>query len=169
MRNVTIVESNVEPNKEHLWFYNGKLKWFGPNGWEDVCVCKSPSPSTTTTTTTSTTTPPYPSSTTSTPPTFELINNTGGLLELTGFGFVDGVPSTKLPPLLNGNSVFLIKVLRDEGQFIAIYSKSHSKLGIIVDGKDEGELLEELTTNYKVIPESIYMAATKILVYSINA
>lgn len=45
MRNVTIVESNVEPNKEHLWFYNGKIKWFGPNGWEDVCVCKSPSPS----------------------------------------------------------------------------------------------------------------------------
>lgn len=36
MRNVTIVESNVEPNKEHLWFYNGKLKWFGPNGWEGV-------------------------------------------------------------------------------------------------------------------------------------
>lgn len=36
MRNVTIVESNVEPNKEHLWFYNGKLKWFGPNGWEQV-------------------------------------------------------------------------------------------------------------------------------------
>lgn len=51
MRNVTIVESNVEPNKEHLWFYNGKLKWFGPNGWEDVCVCKSPSPSSTTTST----------------------------------------------------------------------------------------------------------------------
>ena len=36
MRNVTIVESNVEPNKEHLWFYNGKLKWFGPNGWEEI-------------------------------------------------------------------------------------------------------------------------------------
>lgn len=75
MRNVTIVESNVEPNKEHLWFYNGKLKWFGPNGWEDVCVCKSPSPSTTTTTTpkpvvttTTTSTPrPITSSTTSTP------------------------------------------------------------------------------------------------------
>lgn len=36
MRNVTIVESNVEPNKEHLWFYKGELKWFGPNGWEGV-------------------------------------------------------------------------------------------------------------------------------------
>ena len=36
MRNVTIVESNVEPNKEHLWLYNGKLKWFGPNGWEEI-------------------------------------------------------------------------------------------------------------------------------------
>lgn len=57
MRNVTIVESNVEPNKEHLWFYNGKLKWFSPNGWEDICVCKSPSPSSTTTTTTTSTAP----------------------------------------------------------------------------------------------------------------
>ena len=36
MRNVTIVESNVEPNKEHLWFYKGELKWFSPNGWEGV-------------------------------------------------------------------------------------------------------------------------------------
>lgn len=36
MRNVTIVESNIEPNKEHLWFYRGELKWFGPNGWETV-------------------------------------------------------------------------------------------------------------------------------------
>lgn len=36
MRNVTIVESKVEPNKENLWFYKGELKWFGPNGWETV-------------------------------------------------------------------------------------------------------------------------------------
>lgn len=36
MRNVTIVESNTEPNKEHLWFYEGRLKWFGPNGWEEI-------------------------------------------------------------------------------------------------------------------------------------
>lgn len=36
MRNVTIVESNVEPNKENLWFYKGELKWFGPKGWETV-------------------------------------------------------------------------------------------------------------------------------------
>lgn len=60
MRNVTIVESNVEPNKEHLWFYNGKLKWFGPNGWEEI-YSQALSPTTTpklvvppTTTTTST-------------------------------------------------------------------------------------------------------------------
>lgn len=52
MRNVTIVESNVEPNKEHLWFYNGRIKWFGPNGWEDV----NPQVLSTTTTTT----PPPP-------------------------------------------------------------------------------------------------------------
>lgn len=50
MRNVTIVESNVEPNKEHLWFYNGKLKWFGPNGWEEI-YSQALSPTTTTTST----------------------------------------------------------------------------------------------------------------------
>lgn len=49
MRNVTIVESNVEPNKEHLWFYNGKLKWFGPNGWEEI-YSQALSPTTTTST-----------------------------------------------------------------------------------------------------------------------
>lgn len=64
MRNVTIVESNVEPNKEHLWLYNGKLKWFGPNGWEDICVCKSPSPSSTTTTTPKPVVPPATTTTT---------------------------------------------------------------------------------------------------------
>ena len=50
MRNVTIVESNVEPNKEHLWFYNGKLKWFGPNGWEGVNKSSPIIPTVTTTT-----------------------------------------------------------------------------------------------------------------------
>lgn len=59
MRNVTIVESNVEPNKEHLWFYNGKLKWFGPNGWEEIysqalSPTTTPKPVVPTTTTTST-------------------------------------------------------------------------------------------------------------------
>lgn len=38
MRNVTIVDSNVEPNKQHLWFYNGELKFFGPNGWTPISV-----------------------------------------------------------------------------------------------------------------------------------
>ena len=60
MRNVTIVESNVEPNKEHLWFYNGKLKWFGPNGWEEIysqalSPTTTPKPVVPPTTTTSTT------------------------------------------------------------------------------------------------------------------
>lgn len=66
MRNVTIVESNVEPNKEHLWFYNGKLKWFGPNGWEEI-YSQALSPTTTpkpvvppATTTTTTSTAPGP-------------------------------------------------------------------------------------------------------------
>lgn len=56
MRNVTIVESNVEPNKEHLWLYNGRLKWFGPKGWEEV----NPQVLSSTTTTTTPTTTPTP-------------------------------------------------------------------------------------------------------------
>lgn len=36
MRNVTIVESNVEPSKENLWLYKGELRWYGSNGWEAV-------------------------------------------------------------------------------------------------------------------------------------
>lgn len=33
MRNLTIVESNIEPNKEHLWLYNGNIKYYSSNGW----------------------------------------------------------------------------------------------------------------------------------------
>lgn len=33
MRKVTIVESDVEPNKEHLWLYNGDIKYYSNNGW----------------------------------------------------------------------------------------------------------------------------------------
>lgn len=33
MRNLTIIESNVEPNKEHLWLYNGNIKYYSSNGW----------------------------------------------------------------------------------------------------------------------------------------
>lgn len=33
MRSLTIVESNVEPNKEHLWLYNGNIKYYSNNGW----------------------------------------------------------------------------------------------------------------------------------------
>lgn len=33
MRNLTIVESNIEPNKEHLWLHNGIIKYYSSNGW----------------------------------------------------------------------------------------------------------------------------------------
>lgn len=102
MRNVTIVESNVEPNKEHLWFYNGKLKWFGPNGWEDVCVCKSPSPSSTTTTTTTTTPKPVVSTTTTTstplPNTINFINRTNVPLILLRTNWGDDALSSTIQP-----------------------------------------------------------------------
>ena len=107
MRNVTIVESNVEPNKEHLWFYNGKLKWFGPNGWEDICVCKSPSPSSTTTTTPKPVVPPATTTTTTTssttstpiPNSIKFTNKTSVPLTLTRVNSVDeGLSSPPIQP-----------------------------------------------------------------------
>lgn len=85
MRNVTIVESNVEPNKEHLWFYNGKLKWFGPNGWEEInpqvlSPTTTPKSVVSTTTTTSTPSPGAITTTSIAHPTFKLINSTGETL-----------------------------------------------------------------------------------------
>lgn len=154
MRNVTIVESNVEPNKEHLWFYNGKLKWFGPNGWEDVCVCKSPSPSSTTTSTTSTTSP-----------TFKLINNTGNTLQVMGYGYVEGEISTGIPYVPNGGSVLLAKI--SEQETITLHSLSNYRLGIIIDGEDKGELSSYNT--YYGIPRSIFINANEISVYSVGA
>lgn len=90
MRNVTIVESNVEPNKEHLWFYNGKLKWFGPNGWEEIySQASSPTttpkpvvPPTTTTTTTTTTSTPEPTVLT-TPFGVRIYNNLADKVDIT--------------------------------------------------------------------------------------
>nr|UWG27138.1 MAG: head fiber protein [Bacteriophage sp.] len=152
MRNVTIVESNVEPNKEHLWFYNGKLKWFGPNGWEDVCVCKSPSPSSTTTTT------PKPCG-------FKLINNTGNTLVVTGYGYVNGGISTGIPYVPNGGSVLLAKI--SEQETITLHSLSNYKLGIIIDGEDKGELSSYNT--YYSIPRNIFINANEISVYSVGA
>lgn len=129
MRNVTIVESNVEPNKEHLWFYNGKLKWFGPNGWEDVCVCKSPSPSSTTTTTTTTTPKPVVSTTTTTstplPNIINFINRTNVPLILlrTNWGD-DGLSSTIQP----NQQYILVHNANDANSdsHIEIYAESYS-------------------------------------------
>lgn len=291
MRNVTIVESNVEPNKEHLWFYNGKLKWFGPNGWEDVCVCKSPSPSSTTTTTpkpvVSTTSTPIPNSikftnrtkvsltlnrvnwvddgttsppiqpnqqyilvhnandanndsyieiratsypdtslpfsslkitafnnegqeydvpykhyqdvmgtnlyklsfkelinkgvtevfiygslenstttTSTTPPIFKLINNTGNTLEVIGYGYVHGMGGgmgTGIPHVPNGGSVLLAKI--SEQETVTLHSLSNYRLGIIIDGEDKGELLSDDT--YYSISRDIFINANEISVYSI--
>lgn len=84
MRNVTIVESNVEPNKEHLWFYNGKLKWFGPNGWEEI-YSQALSPTTTTTTTTTTSTAPGPGVAT-TPIGMRVYNYTDATIDTIVFG-----------------------------------------------------------------------------------
>nr|DAJ95124.1 MAG TPA: hypothetical protein [Crassvirales sp.] len=159
MRNVTIVESNVEPNKEHLWFYNGKLKWFGPNGWEDICVCKSPSPSSTTTTT-------PPPTTTTAPSTFKLINNTGDTLDVSGVGYVNGIISTTIPPVPNGGSVLLIKAI----EHINLQSHSNFTLRIIVDGEDRGELsLSGPGSPWFIIPRSIFSNAIEISVYNASS
>lgn len=184
MRNVTIVESNVEPNKEHLWFYNGKLKWFGPNGWEEINP-QVPSPTTTpppvvvTTTTTSTPIPtttttstPSPGTTTSTStstayPTFKLINGTGGTLTVEGIGYINGIISTTIPPILDGGSVFLVKSILDSNINLSI--GLGTKLGIIVDGEDKGELsLSDPGSPLYIIPHSIFGSATEITVYSIT-
>lgn len=157
MRNVTIVESNVEPNKEHLWFYNGKLKWFGPNGWEEInpqvlSPTTTPKPVVSTTTTTST---PSPITTTSTAPsTFKLINSTGETVDVEVEAGSFTVP--------NGGSLL---VLRSNG-YVNLKSYTSSKVCIIVDGEDKGELSHSSSGGYLyVIPQSIYMAATEISVY----
>lgn len=171
MRNVTIVESNVEPNKEHLWFYNGKLKWFGPNGWEEINP-QVLSPTTTTSTplpTTTTTSTPSPGTTTTTTttstPMFKLINNTGDTLEIGGYGFVEGGIGTSIPPVPNGGSIFLVKI--SEQEFIMLHSVSNYKLGIIIDGEDKGELSSDST--YYTIPRSIFIDATEISVYRVGS
>ena len=101
MRNVTIVESNVEPNKEHLWFYNGKLKWFGPNGWEEIysqalSPTTTPKPVVPTTTTTST----------PTPNSIKFTNNTDASLILYRYNDVDGALDS--PPIQPGQHYILV-------------------------------------------------------------
>lgn len=127
MRNVTIVESNVEPNKEHLWFYNGKLKWFGPNGWEEI-YSQALSPTTTPKpvvppATTTTSTAPGPGVAT-TPIGMRVYNYMDAIIDIIVFGansvsrpipangdvYIEGVyPSTS-----GGNITLYIKV-RDSG------------------------------------------------------
>lgn len=119
MRNVTIVESNVEPNKEHLWFYNGKIKWFGPNGWEDVCVCKSPSPSSTTTSTPKPGPTPIPNS-------IKLTNRTKVSLTLTRVNWVDN--GTDSPPIQPNQQHILVHNANDANNdsYIEIHATSYS-------------------------------------------
>lgn len=161
MRNVTIVESNVEPNKEHLWFYNGKLKWFGPNGWEDICVCKSPSPSSTTTTTPKPVVPPATTTTTTsttpgpgvatTPIGMRVYNYMDAIIDITVFGansvsrpipangdvYIEGVyPSTS-----GGNITLYIKV-RDSGS-ISPDIQVNRILDINIMGEISGTSIEQ--------------------------
>lgn len=130
MRNVTIVESNVEPNKEHLWFYNGKIKWFGPNGWEDVCACKSPSPSSTTTTTpkpvvtTTTTSTPKPGPT-PLPNSIKFTNRTSVPLILLRTNWGDNALSSTIQP---NQQYTLVHNANDANSdsHIEIYAESYS-------------------------------------------
>ncbi len=184
MRNVTIVESNVEPNKEHLWFYNGKLKWFGPNGWEEInpqvlspTTTPKPVVTTTTTTTTSTTTStPFPTTTTSTlpptttttstgPSTFKLTNNTGETLTINAMGWVEGEVNTIYPVFLDGGSVIVLK----STDYVELLTHSYYNLGIIVDGKNRGELASESPgSNIYRIPQAIFGNATEVIVYNVS-
>lgn len=167
MRNVTIVESNVEPNKEHLWFYNGKLKWFGPNGWEEInpqvlSPTTTPKPVVTTTTTTST---PVPTTTTTStiPATFKLTNNTGDTLTIIAIGYVDGGVSTIYPVFPHGVSALVLK----SNEYVELNTPTYCKLGIIVDGEDRGEWVSESPgSNIYKIPQAIFMNATEITVYN---
>ena len=159
MRNVTIVESNVEPNKEHLWFYNGKLKWFGPNGWEEI------NPQVLSPTTTSTLPPTTTTTTTTVPATFKLTNNTGDSLRVEGAEYIDGMVNTTIPHIPNGGSVLLLK----SNWYILLYSGLDSTLRIKVDGEDRGELspLGQGSPLYE-IPQYIFFSATEISVYISN-
>lgn len=173
MRNVTIVESNVEPNKEHLWFYNGKLKWFGPNGWEEInpqvlSPTTTPKPVVSTTTTTSTPSPTTTTTTTTTtstvPATFKLTNNTGEILNIMAMGWVDGGVNTLYPQILNGGSVLVLK----SNEYVDLYPSIGCKCGIIVDGGNRGEL-SLAGPNYYKIYQSIFNNATEISVYRVGS
>lgn len=179
MRNVTIVESNVEPNKEHLWFYNGKLKWFGPNGWEEInsqvmSPTTTPKPVVITTTTTSTPVPttttttstPGPTTTTTTstaPATFKLTNDTGETLTINAMGWVEGEVNTIYPSFPHGVSAIVLK----SSGYVELVTHSYYNLGIIVDGDIRGELASESPgSNIYKIPQAIFSNATEVIVYN---
>lgn len=100
--------------------------------------------------------------------TFKLINNTGDTLNIMGLGYIDGGVSTSIPPVPNGGSVLLIKY-RSEG--VWLQSHSNSKLGIIVDGEDRGELPlgNQGSSPWYELSKSIFSGATEISVYSVGA
>ena len=113
MRNVTIVESNVEPNKEHLWFYNGKLKWFGPNGWEEI-YSQALSP----TTTPKPVVPPATTTTTSSPipgSDVRFTNNTNTDIQIYGVLYNGDTAS---PPMQPGQT-YILRYISDG---VAVYN-----------------------------------------------
>lgn len=111
MRNVTIVESNVEPNKEHLWFYNGRLKWFGPNGWEEI-YSQALSPTTTPK-------PVAPSTTTSTPrPEYSIRFTNKTNVYITFSNIYYGTENATTSPLIQPEQTCVLKY-RDEPASVA--------------------------------------------------
>lgn len=161
MRNVTIVESNVEPNKEHLWFYNGKLKWFGPNGWEEI-YSQASSPTTTpkpvvppaTATTSTTSTAPGPG-VAATPIGVRVYNYMDATFDTTVFGansvnryipanenvYIEGVyPSTS-----GGNITLYIKVIGSGS------TSSGAQVNRLVDVNIMGEISGTSIEQYKSI------------------
>lgn len=169
MRNVTIVESNVEPNKEHLWFYNGKLKWFGPNGWEEInpqVLSPTTTPKPVVTTTTSAPVPVPITTTTTAPATFKLTNNTGETLIIIAMGWVGGQVTTVYPTLLDGGSALVLK--SNEYVEVELTTVPYYNLGIIIDDEDKGELATSGPSSYR-IPQAVFMNATEVIVYNVPA
>lgn len=157
MRNVTIVESNVEPNKEHLWFYKGELKWFSPNGWEGVnkssptiSPTSTPKPypfaTSTTTSTTSTTTSSTTTSTTSTSTVYlknriRFTNKTNADIGVAGAMSNNG--STISPPILP-DQTHLLGQVHDDFELYAYYNRVQFHSLNIKAFKDDVLVLEDV-------------------------
>lgn len=139
MRNVTIVESNVEPNKEHLWFYNGRLKWFGPNGWEQV-NSQASSPTTTPK-------PVAPSTTTSTPrPVYSIkfANITDTYIQILGAGY----SGDTISPPMQVNQVYILGYIQDD---VVVYSLPNQATlqNLKITAYNDGILVED-SVRYEV-------------------